>query len=103
MSEITWFKTVQVQKGRRLASEQAVVARLREIRDNKKSKYHKHYLAGNIHVIRNDLRGAGKYDIVYLVPINPEGVNSTCGECLEEFFTLDEDYLCPSCREQTET
>lgn len=101
--KVNWYKQTHVQRGRRLSSPEQVMKRLKEIRDKPKSAYHKHLKEGNIAVIYRSDRQSGRYDIVYHTPMEPEGGVAVCGECLDSFFSLDEDYLCPNCREETES
>lgn len=92
-------KVATVQKGSELPNLTAVKKRLLEIRDNPKSKYHKHLLRGEIEVHRDPLRRTrGQYDIRVVEPEQFDGL-TPCGNCENSFFDIDGDYLCPSCRE----
>lgn len=94
-----WFEARTVQRGRELATVAAVKQRLCQIRDNPKSAYHRAFMEGNLAVMKakHKTRG-GQYDLVEIVPIEPDGGTERCGECNAMFFSLDDDYLCPQCR-----
>lgn len=104
MTNIKWYKATTVQKGRNLSSPEQVRKRLLEIRDNKKSVYNKALKEGRIQVLWHHQKQTKRYDLQVLEEIDaPDGGNQVCGECLETYFAIDDDYLCPKCRELTET
>jgi hypothetical protein len=78
------------------------IARLKQIRDNKKSTYHKAFMNGNLAVMKSKnktYRGKGfQYDIVEIIPISLG--TDICGGCQKNYLSLDEDYLCPECRSE---
>ena len=101
--QVDWYKAKTVQKGRDLHSPDEVVARLKEIRDNPKSSYHKALKEGRLTVLYHHQKHFPRYQIQEVEVLAPPIGNATCGECVETYFTLDDDYLCPKCREDTET
>lgn len=88
--------------GKSLRSVESVKHRLIEIRDNKKSTYHKAYLEGRIHV---HFRTGAKYKDWTIYEVSPmekvPGLTQECGSCGKGYISLHIDYLCPSCRSET--
>lgn len=103
MTNVKWYKATTVQKGRNLSSPAAVRKRLIEIQGNKKSVYNKALKEGKIQVLWHHQKHTKRYDLQVLEEIDaPEG-QQICGECLISYFSIGDDYLCPKCRELTET
>lgn len=101
--QVKWYKAKTVQKARDLHSPDAVLKRLQEIKANPKSSYHKALKEGRLHVLYHHMKQHPRYTIQEIEEMAPPVGNLVCGECLDTYFSLDEDYLCPKCRELTGT
>lgn len=101
---IRWYKAKTVMKARNLTTPEQVFKRLKEIRDNPKSSYHKALKEDRLSVLYHHMKERPFYTIQEIEAMDAPIGNAVCGECLGHFFALDDDdYLCPSCRELTET
>jgi hypothetical protein len=94
---VKFYEQRTVQKGKGLPSMERVTKRLLEIKNNKQSAYHKPFLAGQIQVHQVMGSTRPRWDIIQVRPVTPPG-SAICGECSEQYFNLNDDYLCEECR-----